>query len=192
MKKIEIEIPIYRAKKIDSDEYINGDLFNKKYIILESELNKQIIDAIEHINEVLVSECSTECKNEHNALKNMLYKLQSNERFEHIYEIQQSTLAIHFNDMLDSQGNKIFASLREDGRGGDIFEHSVNCRLDSPRPHNGTYWISCKSPLVYKDFGFYFKYHIIDSTPKYADGKITNRKGLARFEKNLKVIGIQD
>ena len=30
------------------------------------------------------------------------------------------TLSIHFEDMLDSQGNKIFASLQEDGKGGDI------------------------------------------------------------------------
>ena len=36
------------------------------------------------------------------------------------YPIDKSTLAIHFPDMLDSQGNKIFASLQEDGKGGDI------------------------------------------------------------------------
>lgn len=30
------------------------------------------------------------------------------------------TLSIHFEDMLDSQGNKIFASLQEDGKGGDV------------------------------------------------------------------------
>ena len=33
--------------------------------------------------------------------------------------IDTTTLAIHFPDMLDSQGNKIFASLSEDGKGGD-------------------------------------------------------------------------
>ena len=38
------------------------------------------------------------------------------------YEIDPTTLAINFNDMLDSQGNKIFASLSEDGKGGDITE----------------------------------------------------------------------
>ena len=31
------------------------------------------------------------------------------------------TLSINFPDMLDSQGNKIFASLQEDGKGGDEF-----------------------------------------------------------------------
>ena len=30
------------------------------------------------------------------------------------------TLSINFPDMLDSQGNKIFSSLQEDGKGGDI------------------------------------------------------------------------
>lgn len=107
------------------------------------------------------------------------------------FPIKKDTRAIHFEDMIDSSNNPIFASLSEEGKGGDIFKHSINCRLDSPRPHDGTYWISCESPLVYKDFGFYFKYHIVDSTPKYADGKITNRKGLARFEKNLEFIGIK-
>ncbi len=31
-----------------------------------------------------------------------------------------ATLSIHFPDMIDSQGNEIFASLQEDGKGGDI------------------------------------------------------------------------
>ena len=38
------------------------------------------------------------------------------------YPIDETTLAIHFPDMLDSQGNKIFASLQEDGKGGDIMQ----------------------------------------------------------------------
>ncbi len=37
-------------------------------------------------------------------------------------KIDPATLAIHFPDMLDSQGNKIFASLSEDGKGGDIMK----------------------------------------------------------------------
>lgn len=36
--------------------------------------------------------------------------------------IDTTTLAIHFPDMLDSQGNKIFASLSEDGKGASIIE----------------------------------------------------------------------
>ena len=37
-------------------------------------------------------------------------------------EIDKTTLSIHFSDILDSQGNKIFASLQEDGKGGDIMQ----------------------------------------------------------------------
>jgi len=35
-------------------------------------------------------------------------------------EIDPSTLSINFPDMLDLEGTKIFASLSEDGKGGDI------------------------------------------------------------------------
>ena len=35
-------------------------------------------------------------------------------------DVDSSTLAIHFPDMIDSEGTKIFASLSEDGKGGDI------------------------------------------------------------------------
>lgn len=38
------------------------------------------------------------------------------------FPIEPTTLAIHFPDMLDSQGNKIFASLSEDGKGGDMMK----------------------------------------------------------------------
>ncbi len=36
------------------------------------------------------------------------------------YKIDPTTISINFPDMIDSEGNKIFASLREDGKGGDI------------------------------------------------------------------------
>ena len=39
--------------------------------------------------------------------------------------IDSTTLSIHFPNMLDSQGNKIFASLSEDGKGGDIIEDTL-------------------------------------------------------------------
>lgn len=35
--------------------------------------------------------------------------------------IDKSTLAIHFEDMLDNEGKKIFVSLSEGGRGGDRY-----------------------------------------------------------------------
>ena len=46
-----------------------------------------------------------------------------NNGYTETYErIDPTTLAIPFPDMLDSQGNKIFASLSEDGKGGDIMK----------------------------------------------------------------------
>lgn len=149
------QIPIYRAKKVDSDEYVIGELHTlgtDEEPFITTEINDRFID--------------------------------------HII-IDPTTLSIHFPDMLDSQGDKIFASLSEDGKGGDIFEHSVSCRLDTPRPHDGTYWVHCKSPLIYKDFTFYLKYKIEDFTPQFCNHKISNRAGFREFEKSLKTIGIQ-
>ena len=68
-----MNLPIYRAKKIDSDEWIIGWLVR----------NKILVDIDENLA----------CP----------------------FEIDPTTLAIHFSDMLDSQGNKIFASLNNMG-----------------------------------------------------------------------------
>ena len=72
-------IPIYRAKKIDSDEYVIGYLTK--------------------------SECDDD------------FLIRANGEY-HFIDI--STLSIHFPNMLDVKGDKIFASLNEDGKGGDI------------------------------------------------------------------------
>ena len=76
-----INLPIYRAKKIDSDEYVMG--WYSSPIIIEGKTYLSI----------------------------------TNKDGE--YRIDTTTLSIHFPNMLDSQGNKIFASLSEDGKGGD-------------------------------------------------------------------------
>ena len=86
MKKIEIEIPIYRAKKLGSDDNIKSQSYIKKLIG-------------GNYHHYLVKYYSPDYED---------------------VEIDPSTLAIHFYDMTDSQGNKIFASLSEDGKGGDI------------------------------------------------------------------------
>ena len=78
-----INLPIYRAKKIDSDEYVMG--WYSSPIIIEGKTYLSI----------------------------------TNKDGE--YRIDTTTLSIHFPNMLDSQGNKIFASLQEDGKGGDKF-----------------------------------------------------------------------
>lgn len=82
-----LNIPIYRAKKIDSDEYVEGLLGEKR----------QSDGTFKY------------------------YSMVGNG-----YEIDPSTLAIHFPDMLDNEGNKIFASLSEDGKGGDKIEFYRN------------------------------------------------------------------
>ena len=107
-------IPIFRAKKLASDKYIIGDLFDGKYIIAKSELNKEISEAIKHIREdVLIKDCvSDSCKNEHQLLDKMLNKLLVNERFEHIYEIDPTTLVIHFPN-INTNLEKVWYNLEE-------------------------------------------------------------------------------
>lgn len=75
-------IPIFRAKKLDSDEYVQG--WYSSPILISGKL--------------YVSITNTDGE----------------------FSIDTTTLSIHFPDMIDSQGNKIFASLQEDGKGGDI------------------------------------------------------------------------
>lgn len=76
-------IPIYRAKKIESYEYVEG------YYTYEYSTK-------EHFIEISTS---------------------NNAKI-----IDPTTLSIHFPDIIDNQGHKIFASLNEDGKGGDIVE----------------------------------------------------------------------
>ena len=94
-------IPIYRAKKIDSDEYIEGFLKNCTDTGLDT------------------------------------FWIQSNEFID--YKIEINTLSIHFPDMLDIQGNKIFASLQEDGKGGDILKHINHIHQDDMPVYNPYY-----------------------------------------------------
>ena len=83
-----MNIPIYRAKKIDSDEYIIGHYTEK----VKEYPGKHYI----HFN---------------------------NGYTETYERIDPTTLAIHFKNMVDSEGNKIFVGLSEDGKGGDY----TNC-----------------------------------------------------------------
>ena len=85
----QMNLPIYRAKKIGSDEYIIGHYTEK----VKEYPGKHYI----HFN---------------------------NGYTETYERIDPTTLAIHFEGMLDSEDNKIFASLSEDGKGGDLLEHA--------------------------------------------------------------------
>lgn len=44
------------------------------------------------------------------------------------YKVDKTTRSINFEDMIDSQGNKLFASLSEDGKGGDIVDTTIGLR----------------------------------------------------------------
>lgn len=71
-------IPIYRARRSDSDEWVDG------YLTSENTIQR----------------------------KGSYYLTDT-------FEIDQNTLSIHFPSMIDKNGKKIFASLSEDGVGGD-------------------------------------------------------------------------
>ena len=87
------QIPIYRAKKIDSDEYVEGyyifDKGNAKHFMTQENFTFSTFSGAYSIS-----------------------------------RIDPSTLAIHFPDMIDSEKTRIFASLSEDGKGGDEVELS--------------------------------------------------------------------
>ena len=99
-------IPIFRAKKIDSDKYIIGQYIETEFS------NEEYCDIEEQ--ETIIKHCIIkDFRTVHDDYEYCNFD---------ITEIDIATLAIHFPDMLDSKGNKIFASLQEDGKGGDIMQ----------------------------------------------------------------------
>lgn len=102
-------LPIYRAKKIDSDEWVEGvysKADNSKHFIFkelwyENEYTEHPRELINGVTEI-----------------NHCAELSADEFF----EINPLTLAVHYTNanMEDSEGTKIFASLSSDGNGGDI------------------------------------------------------------------------
>ena len=139
-----MNIPIYRAKKKNNDEYIQGYLLSKN-IIVTTEY---------HYPQGMPSETEKKFNN-----------------------IDISTIAIHFPDMLDSQGNKIFASLSEDGKGGDIVKYEQVLggilKLSGPK--------ECIVKYCNRD-------HVI--APFFINAKYKNQKTYMTKE-HLQVIGIQ-
>ena len=77
----ELNIPIYRAKKIDSDEYVEGDFFKGK-----PSTGKFFIDYW--------------FEDEH-------------KRGKHSFEVDISTLAIHFPDSSSTQSEKVWYNMEE-------------------------------------------------------------------------------
>ena len=81
-------IPIFRAKRLYSDEYVFG---------VPRQDSKGMFEMIINVVE--------------DGIPGVIQRY-----------IEVDTISIHFPDMLDSQSNKIFASLQKDGKGGDICE----------------------------------------------------------------------
>lgn len=149
-----MNIPIYRAKKIDSDEYVEGFYVE--------------VGSAGHIY--------------NNDLKGF-----------GAYLIDSTTLAIHFSDMLDSQGNKIFASLSKDGKGGDrLLEASrlmCNLKIDDSsfreftaiHTINGNRFVNEK---ILSDVGSYKDKHFKGFDILIYDFFMMKKR-------NIKVVGIQ-
>lgn len=98
MLNVNLNIPIYRAKKIDSDEYVFGKLIEDYGIGFYLQINKSLENICNTYGDYGFSTTDFE-------------------------QIDITTLSIHFFDMLDSQGNKIFGSLSASGKGGDIMKN---------------------------------------------------------------------
>ncbi len=140
-----INLPIYRAKKIDSDKYVKGCLVRADDYDADVDEDQVIYFIMEKMENYRTSE---------------IWDFVQNSR------IDPATLSIHFPDMLDSQGNKIFASLQEDGKGGDIC--SVNNFIDS----------RLKGIAIYQNYGFR-----IDRKGK--------AMGISFSSRDIEIIGIQ-
>lgn len=106
-----MNIPIYRAKMIDSNKYVDGYYFHQEWTG-----NYPNEDAEEREEEIKHFICGF-------TTHDIWDDEEGYFKFMGLNEIDSTTLAIHFPDMLDSQGNKIFASLQEDGKGGDIVKY---------------------------------------------------------------------
>lgn len=128
-----MNIPIYRAKKIDSDEYVEGYYYPQKdwetKCLKCGSLNTESTSCIIAGENAKCLDCGEHSyfhdDNWHHAYQGKLrHFITDNENNK--TEIDSITLAIHFPDMLDSEGNKIFASLSEDGKGGDLVESGSN------------------------------------------------------------------
>ena len=139
-------IPIYRAKKIDSDEYVKGYLVRADDYDADADEDQVIYFIMDKMENYRTSE---------------VWDFVQNSR------IDPTTLSIHFPDMLDSEGNKIFASLQKDGKGGDICQ-----TIDYI---NGT----LNGVAIYDNFSF--RIH-----------RIGKAMGISFTSKDIKTIGIQE
>lgn len=175
-------IPIYRAKKIDSDEYLFGT------------------GTTDFLNISMMFRIDDKYKNDGSRLW-----LWSDYSWK---EIDPSTLSIHFPDMLASDSDRllpngekdlrIFASLSEDGKGADIV--TGKCR-----DINKDELIGLHKPLAYKGLVRFYKEtsmsvvietheEIIASTEHWSQPLIARKGEALRWSdcrEDMKTIGIK-
>lgn len=118
-------IPVYRGKRLDNDEYIKSTTIANLDGLLKMLVNIEVLTWP--------------------WVKGKIYKAVW-------VEIAPSTLAIHFPDMIDSEDTKIFASLREDGKGGDTLKQIISSEHLDPCD-----WCIINGTLKYFEFEFYIK-----------------------------------
>lgn len=119
IEEIKSNMPRFRAKKKYSKDHVVGQLLeieNQCFIIEEKQLTGFDIMEDGCFDDGMLSG--------HIVIQDF------------IYEIEKKTVSIHFPDMIANDSNRllpngekdlrIFASLREDGKGGDIMEHPRN------------------------------------------------------------------
>lgn len=153
-----LNIPIYRAKKIDSDEYVEG-------------YYEHIKGARGYKNDVIK------------------YNIKSGRTILNCNSsIDPTTLAIHLTGMLDSKGNKIFASLSDDGRGGDLVQHSGEVALTCCYK-NGQFWFCTFGKESYQNHATSWAQYLFDMHYFCRFNRVDR---LRDYKKNkAKVTGIQ-
>jgi len=102
------------------------------------------------------------------------------------HEIAPDYLSINFEDMIDSEGTKIFASLRERGKGGDIIAGTLDG--DSYYDYVGSLYFS--SNFMISILGVWYN---VDREKNKFELAECQEKGKLLLSKlwNLKVTGIQ-
>lgn len=120
-----MNIPIYRAKKIDSNNYVEGFYDPQKEWKTKCLKCGSLNTDSYHQDYSEYSECFS-CGNksyfdadewEHGYMGKVEHLIRDNGKSS---QVDPTTLAIHMEGMLDNKENKIFASLSKDGKGGDI------------------------------------------------------------------------
>ena len=137
-------IPIYRAKKIDSDKYVKGCLVRADDYDADVDEDQVIYFIMEKMENYRTSE---------------IWDFVQNSR------IDPATLSIHFPDMIDNDKNKLFASLKvKKGASKVLIKFNEDFSNDCVTVDEGSF-IECF--IKFENGGLFFEEQ--DSTWYYLD-----------------------